>query len=54
MVCAINEKKISLIERNQDFKGQSIYHELRNYAKIYFSFSHFYIQGHIKAQFDSD
>ena len=30
-------KKISLVERNQDFKGQPIYHELRNYPKTYFS-----------------
>ena len=33
----LNEKKISLVERNQDFKGQSIYDELRNYPKTYFS-----------------
>ena len=33
----LNEKKISLVEPNQDFKGQSIYDELRNYPKTYFS-----------------
>ena len=30
-------KKISLVEWNQDFKVQPIYHELRSYPKTYFS-----------------
>ena len=31
------EKKISPVEENQDFRGQPIYPELRNYPKTYFS-----------------
>ena len=33
----MNEKKISLVEQNQDFKGHPIYYELRNCPKTYFS-----------------
>ena len=33
----MNEKKIGLVVENQDFRGQPIYHELRNYPKTYFS-----------------
>ena len=28
---------MNFVEQNQDFRGQSIYHELRNYPKTYFS-----------------
>ena len=30
-------EKISIVEQNQDFRGQAIYNELRNYSKTYFS-----------------
>ena len=33
----IHEIKIGFIERNQDFRGLSIYHELRYFSKTYFS-----------------
>ena len=30
-------EKISLVEENQDFRGQPIYDKLENYLKTYFS-----------------
>ena len=33
----VNKRKIGPIERNQDFRGLPIYHEIPNYTKTYFS-----------------
>ena len=33
----MNDKKAGFVEQIQDFRGQPIYRELRNYPKTYFS-----------------
>ena len=37
MMACYKCEKTGFVEQDQDFKGQLIYHELRNYLKTYFS-----------------